>query len=102
MMKNILATLVLSLSIMWGQNPPSVEKLAEGQRSYAKQCAGCHGGDAHGTDRGPGLTGNRRVRSRTADQLSAFIRKGSPSGMPGFDMPANELDPLVAWIRTLN
>src|SRR5262249_13940688 len=79
------------------------QKLAEGEKSYAKQCAGCHGADAHGTDRGPGLAGNRRVRSRSTDQLRTFIRRGSPSGgMPPFDLPTDELDALAGWLRSLN
>src|SRR5437870_10531950 len=80
-LRAMLAALGLSLTLLSGQSPPATRpKLAEGERSYAKQCAGCHGADAHGTDRGPGLAGNRRVRSRSAEQLRAFIRKGSPGG----------------------
>src|SRR5437899_12419198 len=92
-----IAVLGLSLTLVPGQNPPAAQK------SYAKQCAGCHGGDAHGTDRGPGLAGNRRVRSRSAEQLRTFIRKGSPGGgMPPFDLPAGEIDGLAEWLRSLN
>src|SRR2546425_7516758 len=99
-----IAVLGLSLTLVTGQNPPAARpKLAEGQKSYAKQCAGCHGADAHGTDRGPGLAGNRRVRSRSADQLRAFIRKGSPGGgMPPFDLPADELNDLAEWLGPPN
>jgi PQQ-dependent dehydrogenase (methanol/ethanol family) len=93
----MIAALGLSLALLSGQNPPA------GEESYAKQCSGCHGGDAHGTDRGPGLAGNRRVRSRSAEQLRTFIRKGSPGGgMPPFDLPADELDALAEWLRSLN
>src|SRR6476469_9221376 len=106
MMRNplMIAAVGLSLTLLWGQNPsPTRPKLAEGERSYGKQCAGCHGGDAHGTDRGPGLAGNRRVRSRSAEQLRTFIRKGSPGGgMPPFDLPADELESLADWLRSLN
>src|SRR5258708_7038648 len=95
----MIAALGLSLMLLPGQNP----KQDAGERSYAKQCAGCHGADALGTDRGPGLAGNRRVRSRSGDQLRAFIRKGSPGGgMPPFDLPADELDALADWLRSLN
>src|SRR5881409_1891563 len=106
MMRNqvMIAALGLSLTLLLGQNPSATRpKLDEGERSYAKQCAGCHGADAHGTDRGPGLAGNRRVRSRSADQLRAFIRKGSPGGgMPPFDLPADELNDLADWQLSLN
>src|SRR6185436_18203484 len=56
----------------------------------------------HGSDRGPGLAGNRRVRSRSAEQLRAYIRKGTPSGMPAFDLPVGELDALAVLLQSLN
>src|SRR5262249_20641080 len=52
---------------------------------------------------GPGLAANRRVRNRSLDQLRNFIRKGSvSSGMPGFDLPADDLDALAALLRSIN
>src|SRR5947207_3096480 len=100
----IVAALALSPTLMSGQNSPApLPKLADGEKSYAKNCAGCHGTDARGTDRGPGLAANRRVRSRSPEQLRAFIRKGAPgSGMPAFDLRADELDALAAWLHSLN
>jgi PQQ-dependent dehydrogenase (methanol/ethanol family) len=81
----------------------SGQALSEGEKLYARQCAGCHGADAHGTDRGPGLAANRRVRSRSVQQLRDFIRKGAPgSGMPAFNVPDAELDALAALLRSLN
>jgi mono/diheme cytochrome c family protein len=86
----------LSPALLFGQNP-------EGEKLFAGQCAGCHGADAHGTDRGPGLAANRRVRSRSIQQLRHFIRRGAPgSGMPAFDLPGAQLDALAALLRTLN
>ncbi|MCZ2080280.1 MAG: PQQ-binding-like beta-propeller repeat protein [Bryobacterales bacterium] len=99
--QSILAVAAFAPVFLYGQNLPATA--AQGDELYAKQCAGCHGADARGTDRGPGLASNRRVRSRNADQLRAFIRKGAPSsGMPGFDLPENELDALAALLRSLN
>src|SRR6266542_1519072 len=47
---------------------------------YAKQCAGCHGADAHGTDRGPGLAGNRRLPQPYRGALARLHpKKGSPA-----------------------
>jgi PQQ-dependent dehydrogenase (methanol/ethanol family) len=74
-----------------------------GAKSFAARCAGCHGADAHGTDRGPGLARSRRLRSRSVEQLRALIRKGVPaSGMPAFDLPADELDALAGLVHSLN
>src|SRR5258707_846372 len=38
--------------------------IEEGQRAFAEHCAGCHGGDADGTDMGPKLVGSRSLRAR--------------------------------------
>ena len=91
-MRNVIRFIAFAL----GPLLPSGQALSEGEKLYARQCAGCHGADAHGTDRGPGLAANRRVRSRSVRQLRDFIRKGAPgSGMPAFDLPAAELDALA-------
>jgi len=77
--------------------------LAEGRRTYARLCAGCHGADARGSEQAPGLAGNDRVRSRSAARLRDLIHKGNPgSGMPAFDLAGRELDALVALVRSLN
>src|SRR5436190_10924091 len=74
-----------------------------GTKSFAARCAGCHGADARGTDRGPGLAGSRRLRARSTQQLRALIQKGVPaSGMPAFDLPGDELDALAALVHSLN
>jgi PQQ-dependent dehydrogenase (methanol/ethanol family) len=77
--------------------------LTEGTKIYAQRCAGCHGADARGTDKAPGLVGNRRLRDRSDQEIRDLIRKGVPaSGMPAFDLPPQELDPLAALVRSLN
>src|SRR3982751_5317038 len=74
-----------------------------GSKSFAARCAGCHGADARGSDRGPGLAGSRRLRARSILQLRTLIQKGVPaSGMPPFDLPAGELDALAALVHSLN
>jgi PQQ-dependent dehydrogenase (methanol/ethanol family) len=67
------------------------------------RCGGCHGADARGSDRGPGLAEVRRLRTRSVQQLRDIIQKGIPgTGMPAFDLPAPELDVLAALVRSLN
>jgi PQQ-dependent dehydrogenase (methanol/ethanol family) len=66
---------------------------------FEKQCAVCHG-DGHGTERGPNLADNRRVRAASAAEILAIIRDGVPSrGMPAFPLPAAELDALTTLVR---
>src|SRR5436190_5011507 len=88
--------LALTPALLFAQAP-------DGRQLFAGQCAGCHGADAHGTYRGPGLAANRRVRSRSVQQLRDFIRKGAlGSGMPAFDLPADQLEALAALLHSLN
>jgi PQQ-dependent dehydrogenase (methanol/ethanol family) len=74
----------------------------DGRAVFAAQCQVCHG-DGHGTERGPNLANNRRVRSQTREQLLAVIRGGIPaSGMPAFDLPAGELGAVANFVRSLS
>jgi PQQ-dependent dehydrogenase (methanol/ethanol family) len=73
------------------------------QQTYAKLCSGCHGADARGTQQGPGLAGNLRVRRRNVASLRNVILRGIPAaGMPGFDLPAPTVDALAALVVSLN
>jgi len=74
----------------------------QGQEIFLSQCQVCHG-DGHGTERGPNLANNRRVRSQTQAQLIAIIRDGIPaSGMPGFKLSTSELDAVANFVRSLS
>jgi len=69
---------------------------------FEKQCGVCHG-DGHGTERGPNLADNRRVRSATMDELRAVIRDGVPArGMPAFKLPPPELEVLTQLVRSFS
>ncbi len=102
--QTVIIALLLSPLILLGQNhsvPPA--KSTEGKTIFAKLCAGCHGADALGTDRGPILAGSHSLREHSIQQLHDIIRKGVPtSGMPAFDLPARELDILAAFVHSLN
>jgi PQQ-dependent dehydrogenase (methanol/ethanol family) len=100
----LLACLLLA-AISFAQNPPALtpQLVEAGQKAFRQNCAACHGPDADGSDQGPRLTANRRLRSRSVDQLRRIIKDGMPSsGMPAFPLPAPELDALVAYVRSLN
>ncbi|MBM3794797.1 MAG: c-type cytochrome [Acidobacteria bacterium] len=70
---------------------------------FSSQCGVCHG-DGQGTERGPNLMGNRKIRAMSRDDLRALIRDGAPaSGMPAFPrLSAAELDSLTALVRDMN
>src|SRR5258708_15736589 len=74
----------------------------DGRAVFTERCSVCHG-DGHGTERGPNLANNRRVRSRTVDELRGVIRNGIPAaGMPAFDLPATDLQAVTAFVRSLS
>src|SRR5947209_17046475 len=78
-------------------------QVAEGRKIFAQSCAGCHGEDTYGTDRAPGLSGNRRVRARSVDQLRNLVLHGVPAaGMPAFPLPPPQLESVVAFVHVLN
>ena len=73
---------------------------ADGEDSYQTRCALCHGGDASGTDRAVSIL--PALGSRTPDQLATTITEGAPSrGMPAFEIPTEELAPLIAYLKEL-
>ena len=100
----LIVALALGAASVLGQTPPTTApNLTEGTKIYAQRCAGCHGADAHGTDKAPGLAGNQRLRDGSVQDLRDVIRIGVPgSGMPAFDSPPQELDSLVVLVRSLN
>jgi PQQ-dependent dehydrogenase (methanol/ethanol family) len=64
----------------------------------------CHGEDARGTAKGPGLAMNPRVAGQSVEQLRAYLEHGnSGAGMPSFaDLPADDLVSLARYLRRMN
>jgi PQQ-dependent dehydrogenase (methanol/ethanol family) len=92
--------ILLAPSVLLSQ---TASQVADGKKIFAESCAGCHGADTYGTDRAPGLSGNRRVRARTLEQLHNIVLHGIPAaGMPAFNFPTQELDAIVAFVHSLN
>jgi alcohol dehydrogenase (cytochrome c) len=71
---------------------------ARAPRTFATHCTICHGGDANGTDRAPGIIAF--VRSHSDDELAALVRNGRPDrGMPKFDFNDAEIKSLAELLR---
>ena len=74
--------------------------IGDGQESFETRCALCHGGDASGTDRAASII--PMLQTSATDRLSTIITEGVASrGMPAIDMPADELGPLVRYLKQL-
>src|ERR1017187_10276828 len=93
-MTTLAAALRLFPAAVWG---------ADGKKLFQERCAECHGSDARGSAKGPGLAANPLLRGQPVEQLRGVVQRGFPdSGMPAFDLPAEELDAVVGFVRSLN
>ena len=82
---------------------PAALQGVDGKKLFIERCAGCHGSDARGSGKAPGLAGNPRLSGQSVEQLRGVVRQGFPdSGMPAFDLPAAELDAVAGYVRSLN
>ena len=74
------------------------------QQPFASRCAACHGENARGTAKAPGLAMNPRVAEQSVEQLRGYLERGNPgAGMPAFgDLPAGELTSLGRYLRRIN
>ena len=73
---------------------------ADGEDSYQTRCALCHGGDGAGTDRAASILST--LAASAPDRLATIVTEGVPSkGMPAVEIPADELAPLLAYLKTL-
>jgi len=71
--------------------------------SYRQYCAGCHGDNATGTDRGPVLIDTRSLRASSEANIRDLIQKGTQGGMPAFsNLPSATLDQLAKLVRSWN
>jgi alcohol dehydrogenase (cytochrome c) len=71
-----------------------------GRAIFERRCAGCHGAEGTGGELGPAIV--FRLPNRSDQELAAFITAGvPPRGMPAFNLPAQEMTDLVAFLRTL-
>lgn len=71
-----------------------------GRPQYDNNCSACHGGDAAGGELAPSIL--FRLGNRTDAELAEIIRTGIPGrGMPAFNLGTQELNDLIAFLRTL-
>lgn len=90
---------IIAISPLLAQQPPPEVPVTQ---VFADRCAACHGAGATGTDRGPGLSASRRLRTRSEQELRDIIRNGTPAGMPAFALPEAELTALARFVRSMN
>jgi len=71
--------------------------------TFESVCAGCHGLDGHGGERGPDIVSRREVVRKSDPDLVAVLKEGKVSaGMPAFAAYGEkQLLALVAYLRSL-
>src|SRR6185503_11935233 len=72
--------------------------------TFIARCATCHGDEARGTAKGPGLVMNSRVAAQSVEQLREYVQRGNPgAGMPAFtDLHADDILALARYLRRIN
>lgn len=85
------------------QTQSAADATSRGQATFSASCAGCHGLDARGGERAPGIANSPRVQRMTDTELSALISNGVPgTGMPPFaSLGADQIREVTAYLRTL-
>jgi disulfide bond formation protein DsbB len=97
-------------------SPTPAGDSAAGAKDFAGTCKTCHGADAKGMPGlGKDLTTSEFVKSKTDDELFAFLHIGRPASDPanttGVDMPVKggnpafsdqDLHDIIAFLRTIN
>jgi cytochrome c oxidase cbb3-type subunit III len=81
----------------WGEEVKST--VAPGQRNFNSNCAGCHGLDGRGGDKGPNIAGG----GLSDAQVSAIISKGKAgTSMPAFSsLNERQIRAIVGYLRIL-
>lgn len=77
----------------------SAEQIQAGYRLYTGQCQLCHGAN------GDGIAGINLARQQfhhvvSDDDIRKMVTTGNPQGMPPFAFKPDELDALVAFVRS--
>ena len=78
--------------------PGHLAEVPVGRQLFLRNCAHCHGADAHGDD-GPDL----HNLDWTEEQIAARIRNGKKGQMTAFagKLSAEEISDVIAYLRTL-
>ena len=75
-----------------------------GKQVWAGNCAGCHGLDGRGGERGPNIATNPEIAGLSNEEITRIVRDGSPNmAMPalGRTLDAAKIAAVVGHLRTL-
>jgi mono/diheme cytochrome c family protein len=97
----VLIALLLSLSLL-AAGCGDDDAGPSGRAIYQASCSSCHGSDGGGGV-GPAMKGNPFVAGSSDADVAEVIAAGrSGTAMPGFPLSQEDLDAVVAYLRTLD
>src|SRR3984957_6948530 len=74
----------------------------QGAQQFQANCAGCHGVDGKGGEKGPAIATLPGVVALSEVELIKIVRDGTPAGMPSFERLGDaEISAVVRYLRTL-
>jgi len=99
----IIAALCGPSSLAQTKNSSPASQGNLGRQTFEAICAGCHGLDGKGGERGPDLATRQQILQLSDDKLLEILRRGRPSaGMPPFEyLGSSKLKELLDYLRTL-
>jgi len=74
-----------------------------GRKLFESTCAGCHGLDGRGGEKGPNIATRPEISTRSDDEILAILQHGVPAaGMPAFSMLGDaKLQAVLRHLRSL-
>ncbi|MGC2400099.1 MAG: c-type cytochrome [Acidobacteriaceae bacterium] len=74
----------------------------QGAEQFQANCAGCHGADGKGGEKGPAIATLPSVVALPDTELIKIVREGTTAGMPSFERLGDaEILAVVRYLRTL-
>ena len=94
--------LLAGLPLMGQGQAGSVGSVDGGAHEFQANCAGCHGADGKGGDKGPAIATLPNIIALSDVELSKIVRDGTSAGMPSFDRLGDEkITAVVRYLQTL-
>jgi PQQ-dependent dehydrogenase (methanol/ethanol family) len=97
----VLAVVCILLGLYAQPRNAQAQQMQDAPPQFGKTCSLCHGSDAKGTDRAPTLANSAHLLAVSDADVATIIQKGR-GRMPGFPLPAPDVELLVRYIRSLN
>jgi cytochrome c oxidase cbb3-type subunit III len=98
------SALLLTGMPLMGQGQASAvdPSLEQGAQQFQANCAGCHGADGKGGDKGPSIATLPGVVALSEVELIKIVRDGTSAGMPSFERLGDaQITAVVRYLRTL-